>query len=112
MQRTFCALQTLAGRKILSAPLVGPPEGADPCTFTTNTAGQDVVCFVDIRDVRSSAYHQTIFCRQKVLDLLQSMHFATKSDVAICYLQILVSFLKGGLPWSHALIPMPALLCE
>ncbi|KAK9901266.1 hypothetical protein WJX75_003216 [Coccomyxa subellipsoidea] len=45
------ALQTLAGRKILSAPVVGPPEGVDPSTFTTNTAGQDVVCFVDIRDI-------------------------------------------------------------
>ncbi|EIE20202.1 CBS-domain-containing protein [Coccomyxa subellipsoidea C-169] len=44
-------LQTLAGRKILSAPVVGPPEGVDPSTFTTNTAGQDVVCFVDIRDI-------------------------------------------------------------
>lgn len=49
-------MQTLAGRKILSAPVVGPPDGVDPCTFTTNTAGQDVVCFVDIRDVCPSPF--------------------------------------------------------
>lgn len=49
------AEQTLAGRKILSAPVVGAPEGEDPTTFTTNAPGQDVVCFVDIRDVRFSS---------------------------------------------------------
>jgi hypothetical protein len=44
-------MQTLASRKILSAPVVGAPEGSDPTTFTANTEHQDIVCFVDIRDV-------------------------------------------------------------
>ena len=44
-------VQTLASRKILSAPVVGAPEGTDPVTFTANTEDQDIVCFVDIRDV-------------------------------------------------------------
>ncbi len=43
--------QTLASRKVLSAPVVAAPEGTDPTTFTANTEDQDIVCFVDIRDV-------------------------------------------------------------
>ena len=45
--------QTLASRKILSAPVVAAPEGIDPTTFTANAEDQDIVCFVDIRDVRT-----------------------------------------------------------
>ncbi|CAL8470950.1 g10492 [Coccomyxa elongata] len=79
-------LQTLAGRKILSAPVVGPPEGADPCTFTTNTAGQDVVCFVDIRDILVSflkELDESIIHKAKMLKRMQVLEekgteFATR----------------------------------
>ncbi|CAL5228776.1 g11966 [Coccomyxa viridis] len=46
--------KTLASRKILSAPVVAAPEGTDPTTFTANTEDQDIVCFVDIRDILES----------------------------------------------------------
>ena len=52
-------MQTLASRKILSAPVVGAPEGSDPTTFTANTEHQDIVCFVDIRDVSN---RESIVC--------------------------------------------------
>jgi hypothetical protein len=43
--------QTLAGKKILSAPVVGAPDDEDNAEFIANASGQDIICFVDIRDV-------------------------------------------------------------
>ncbi|CAK0782562.1 hypothetical protein CVIRNUC_005774 [Coccomyxa viridis] len=81
------ALQTLASRKILSAPVVGAPEGSDPTTFTANTEHQDIVCFVDIRDILESFLKELpddVVHRTKMLKRMQVLEekgpaFATRS---------------------------------
>ena len=46
----------LAGNRILSAPVVAPSagSGAGPGSFEANVAFQEIVCFLDLRDVLCS----------------------------------------------------------
>lgn len=50
-----CRAQALAGNRILSAPVVTPSVGAEtPGSSEENAANQEVVCFLDLRDVLCS----------------------------------------------------------
>eukprot|EP00884_Botryococcus_braunii_P005065 jgi/Botrbrau1/1455/Bobra.178_3s0013.1 len=49
------ALRIMAAHRILSAPVVAAGEGQDASeTFKANTAGEEIICFVDIRDILMS----------------------------------------------------------
>ena len=91
-------VQTLAGRMILSAPVISAPEGVDPHSFATNSPGQEVACFVDIRDVSFTIVF--VLCQACACTPRSGLPEETstgESDKSFtCVLQILVSFLEGG----------------
>ena len=67
--------QVLAGNRILSAPVVAPSagSGSGPGSFEPNAAFQEIVCFLDLRDVLCSFLEELDMEKIREMKMLRRM---------------------------------------